>query len=215
MADEDKGKSITQQISERLQAGETREELIQAGFNPGSVRVVYSELKKKGLVEESKPSNGRLQVFAKGSPAEAIIDAITVPDGKDLDGFTRGVKFGMSLLVVGVRLAQEMSTIGVQQAKPLVNMAREMRAGEEAAARSASQDAAAKVGGMLMGNLDPRLGALENRIGELSQPKSPNPMMDMMVRMLEPYLKNIMSAMPGMGGPQPLQAPEGWSIREE
>ena len=212
--EEDKGRSITEQITERLVAGATKEELVQEGYNAGSVRVIYSELKKKGLVDSDKGAS-KLQVFARGSPAEAIINSIEVPSGRELDGFTHGVKFGMSLLVVGVRLAQEMSTIGVQQAKPLVNMAREMRAGEEAAAKSASQDAAAKVGGMLMGSLDPRLAALEGRVGEIGRVSSGNPMLDMMARIFEPYLKNVLAGLPGMVGPQALQAPEGWTIREE
>jgi len=199
--------------------GKSEEDLIAEGVKPRSVDIYAQELEKEGLrsrpPKPEKPSkdlapvNGRtLQIFAKGSPPEALIEAITIPveDGH-IEGFEKGLKFGANMIILGVRVAQELSNLGVQQARPLIDMAKDMRSGEAAAARSAAAEAAMMTASHVEQTMMPYLASLQKPTGGEAEP-----MKAMMVRAMEPLLKNMMKKiMPGTEtGP-----PSGWSITQE
>ncbi len=200
-------------------------EVVEQGYNASTVRVVANNLRKEKRIpakgkgarvgEAAEPT--RMQTRGKATAAESIIDAIALPEDGDLPGFVAGTRFGMNLMIVGVRMAQEIASIGVQQAKPLIAMSKEMRTGEREAASLASQEAAMKVGALIMGDLGPQMAAMEGKVEGMSKPTSTNPMLDMMVRAMEPLIKNVMGSMPGMPGGQQedAQAPSDWTVREE
>ena len=218
-------------IEEGLLGGVSEEELVAQGFNAGSVRIIAFDLEKAGKrkrpVKAKEPKElktrgePRMQVFAKGSPPEVLVQAIGIPGQVD-PGFESGMKFGMSTLIAGVRIAQELSNIGVQQARPLIEMAKDMRSGEAMAAKTAALEAAADAAGQVQQNIAPFLTGMDARMAGLEKiPRGENPLRDMMARMMEPVMQGMMSKMmpgmmggPGMPGPQQGPAP-GWQAREE
>lgn len=223
---EDKDLSIRKQIEQALTAGETREELIARGFNKKSVQTIASELKTK--LQTRRPvgkapatTSKGLPIFAHGSPPEAIIDTIEVPDVSDGEGvpFEQGIKFGMSLIVLGVRVAQELSGIGITQAKPILDMAKSMREGEGIAAKNAAGEAAMEAAGMVQQSLMPILANLQGGMGG----GGGDPLKAMMVRTMEPIMQKLMGStmgklLPGTSPPQITEGQgkiEGWSRRSE
>lgn len=198
--------------------GKTEEQLVAEGANPGTVRVAAQELEKEGLRRRPKEKPGTevipvgkpggMQVFAKGSPPEAIIESISLPVMANGEGplFEKGIKFGASMIVLGVRVAQELTNLGVQQAKPIMEMAKGMREGEAMAAKSAAGEAAMTAAALVQQNLQPYLANLSR------PPAGPNPMQEMMARLMEPAIQQMISKM--MPGAVP-STPSGWSKRAE
>ncbi len=223
-------KGVTAQIKEALLGGAT-EASLKTRFNPTTVRMAAFDLEKQGLrqrdkkppggkqnsgtgAEEAQPiatgADGKVAIYAKGSPPEALINAVRVPDGERAT-FESGMKFGMSLVVLGVRVAQELSAIGIQQASPLIALAKDMRSGEAAAAKSAATEAAAMAAGEVQANIAPLLAHLADSAE--NRPASVNPMGDMMVRLMEPVMQGVFKqVLPGI--PQS-DGPSGWARRTE
>lgn len=213
-------KSKTKYTKWALMHGKTESELVAEGFNPRSIDICAQELEKDGhrkrpprpekpgteVVPTGKP--GGMQVFAKGSPPEAIIEGISLPVMADGQGplFEKGIKFGASMIVLGVRVAQELSNLGVQQAKPIMEMAKGMREGEAAAAKSAAGEAAMTAAGLVQQNLMPYLANMSK------PPAGPNPLQEMMTRLMEPMIQQVISKMVPGSGPA---TPSGWSKRSE
>ncbi len=190
-------------------------------LNPRTVDICAYDLEKEGHRKRHKkekpgkelvPTGGQkgLQTFAKGSPPEALIESISIPV-EDGEGpiFEKGMKFGMTVLTLGVRVAQELSNMGIQQARPLVEMARDMRAGEAAAAKNAAGEAAMMAAGMVQQSMQPTLSMLAE---QGKTPAGADPVKAMMVRTMEPLIQRMMgSVVPGMGN----QEPQGWVRRKE
>ena len=202
-------------IKWHLLRGASKEELVAAGAAPRSVDIARSELVKANLMARKDkptppPRTGMtaagepkpIQVFSKGSPPEAIINALVMPEeaGQQGPAFEQGLKFGMSVLVLGVRVMQEMSQVGLQQSKPIIDMAKEMRAGEAAAYKEASTDAAMKTAQAMGATIMPMLAGVEAAVDKLERPpEGSDPMKSMMVRTMEPMMKRMMNQiMPGM-----------------
>lgn len=225
----DKEQGIRKQIEEGLLAGESRADLIARGFNKRSVETVASELKsklhsRKPIGKEGAPRvSPGTAIFAHGSPPEAIIEGIVMPDVADGSGvaFEQGLKFGMSLVIMGVRVAQELSGIGVAQAKPIVEMAKSMREGEAMASKNAAGEAAMEAAGMVQQSLMPILANLQKNSGGGSE--GGDPVKAMMVRTMEPIMQKLMGGMlgrlvPGAQPPQLTQGQgsvDGWTRRSE
>ncbi len=188
--------------------------------NSRTVDICAQELEKDGLRKRPqkppKETTGKTlqtsnqvkttQVFAKGSPPEALIDSLDLPivDGQ-IVGFESGMKFGARMVVMGVRIAQELSALGIQQVKPLIELSRDARSGEEAAAKNAAIEAATGAAAMIQQNLTPYLA-------NMSKPAEANPMQSMMARTMGPIIERLMGGLlPGMGP----QEPSGWSKRSE
>ena len=217
---------IVEEIAMAIMGGITPEELKEAGYDTGSVDAVVSRMKKIGSIDkngepnEDKPPT-KLRVFARGTPVEAIIDALEIPSDENVNGsFSHGMKFGMSLIVIGTRLAQELSAIGIAQARPLIGMSREMRSGEESAAKAAATDVLQKVGGGILGEVVPRLEELKARDTRDQSPtegSDENPMRGMMMRLMEPLMQSAISKItPALGGgPQQPALPSGWTQTTE
>jgi hypothetical protein len=138
----------------------------------------------------------------KQSPLEQLIDELKLPvisDGQ-AQVFDSGVEYGVRSVLVGVRVAQELSAMGVQQAVPIIKMAQEMRESEGQAAKVIASELA---GATLEGNRD--LKAALQQLGSQVQTSSPNPMASMMAGVMQPVLGQAMQQMMGsfMGGAMP------------
>jgi len=223
-AEEPKPEGLTKQIESLLLAGVPEDDIVAQGYNPNSIRIVAYDLEKTG--RRKRPSKALKTVrngsaaITKPSPPEALVESMQIPNTVP-PSFEQGMKFGMSCIVIGVRLAQEMSSIGVQQAKPLVEMARDMRAGEQAAAKSATIEAAGVAAEHVGQTVVPFMQSMDNRLRELEyeRPARPasdpdNPLRGMMAGMVENLFKTMgnkmMPGMMGESGPA-----SGWSRRKE
>ncbi len=170
--------------------------------------------KSTGKALTTQPADKGIQVFAKGSPPEAIIQSISIPmvDGQS-QGFEQGMKFGMTQLVLAVRIMQELSSIGLQQVKPLIDMTRSVREGETAAFKSGADEGAMKAARAIGDTMGPMMAEMQADIKDVTKGSSDaDPMKGMMVRTMEPLLKRVMNKMmPGMEK----TLPGGWSKKEE
>jgi hypothetical protein len=142
----------------------------------------------------------------KQSPLEQLIDELRLPmivDGQ-AQVFDAGVEYGVRSVLVGVRVAQELSAMGVQQAVPIIKMAQEMRESEGQAAKVIAAELA---GATLEGNRD--LKAALQQLGSQIQTSGPNPMASMMSGVMQPVLSQAMQQMMGsfMGGAMPGMPP--------
>jgi hypothetical protein len=145
-------------------------------------------------------------VSQKQSPLEHLIADLKLPlivDGQ-AQVFDAGVEYGVRSVLVGVRVAQELSAMGVQQAVPIIKMAQEMRESEGQAARVIATELA---GATLEGNRD--LKAALQQMGNQIQTSGPNPMASMMAGVMQPVLGQAMQQMMGsfMGGAMPGATP--------
>jgi hypothetical protein len=214
------------QVKWALMHDMTEADLVEQGFNASTVRICAQELEKDGY--RQRPSKGKsdttavvkagkagqIQTFAKGSPPEALINAIELPlNSPNAKIFESGLKTGAALLVLGVRVAQELSAVGIQQAKPIMDMARSMREGEALAAKNAASEAAQEAAMKVSGVFSPHLASLEDTISDLKS-GGQDPVQAMMVRTMEPMFQQMMRTfMPGLAQSQ-LQNPD-WKVVSE
>jgi len=209
---DEKQTSIRKQIESALLAGTSQAELLAKGYNKKSIQTIASELKSKlgtrrPIGKAPIRNKAGLPIFAGGSPPEAIIDNVEVPDVAGGQGipFEQGIKFGMSLVILGVRVAQELSGIGITQAKPILDMAKSMREGEALAAKNAAGEAANDAAGQVVETLGPVLANLQRNTGGVGE--GGDPVKAMMVRQMEPMMGKLMQGvfamiMPSLGAPQ-------------
>jgi hypothetical protein len=119
----------------------------------------------------------------KPSPVEALIQELKIPmlaDG-EAQVFDAGVEYGVRSVLVGVRVAQELSAMGVQQAMPLIKMAQEMRESEAQAAKILAGEFAEAT---LEANKDLK-GAIMG-LGNQITASGPNPFASMMAQGMSP-----------------------------
>ena len=163
------------------------------------------------------PAEGqeRSIVPTRALPLEAVVARLRLPevpviyDGMReayVTGFNEGTRCGINTVLTGIRAAQELSAIGVAQGKPLIEMAKELRAGEAEAVRQAVGEA--------MAHIDGRLAQLETRKPDIAF--APDPMKGVMGRMMERLTDTVMDMFaprpPGQPG-QPT-APQGWQAEK-
>ena len=102
------------------------------GVPRGTLSARVTALQRKGKLvfqtaiaergDETKP------LAIEGIIKTMKLPAMVMDGGKEI--FDAGVKYGMSALVAGVRLAQELSQMGIAQASPVLRRATEMRKAE-------------------------------------------------------------------------------------
>jgi len=204
-----------------------RQELKDEGEKPGTIDAVVHELRKKGHLrfDESKTTFSKMATGKEIIPAmHSFIEEVYVPrpiDGRDgyWDGYEAGTRRARQDLFLSIMALQQLSSLGVQQAQPLVAMAKELRAevNPYEVAQAASQQ-------VLNSSMPQILSAVKQ-----AAPRSPDPWDDMMVRVVEPMIQQMMGTvmggfMPGgmmpmgMGQPMPGQPtpgqappPPGWT----
>lgn len=231
------------QIKWKLLRGQTDKDLVEEGHNAGSVRTSKSHLVRDGYLKKgtqggkgpggnnrppggrtttsvAKPQGSKLQAFAKGSPPEALISALEVPDPTG-DGalmqFESGMKFGLTMLVTAVRLVSEMSIIGSQQVKPLLDMTKVMRDGEAMSYRAGADEAAFKAAQAMGSTILPEVAEIKAAVASMEKSSSGggDPVKGMLVRTMEPLIQSMMGKMiPGAGGGGKSE-PAGWRRRSE
>lgn len=205
------------------------------GFNPKSIRMAAFELDKdkyrkrparsraKEAVSDAGSNGGTTAVATRGKsqfpvptkpvPPEFLINQISLPmDGPGAKSFEQGMKFGASMLVLGVRVAQELSNMGLQQARPIMDMANAMRQGEAEVAKGAAAEAAYLAAQQVGENMLPLITSLQKE-----KASTGDPVKQMMVRTMEPIMQRMMNMfMPGMAG-ETGGLPSGWTrkTREE
>jgi len=203
-----------------LMKGKTKEQLAEEGHNEGTVRIALNHLVRDGFIKKpprkikgevstavTTPAKG-MQVFAKGSPPEAIIESISIPlvDGQAV-GFEKGMKFGMSTLVLAVRVMQELSSVAQGQVKPLIDLVRSVREGESAAFKTGADEGAMKAAQAMGNTIMPMMSEMQANIADATKSSEADPMKSMMVRTMEPMLSRLINKMmPGMEK----QMPQGW-----
>lgn len=140
------------------------------------------------------------------APLEQLVEKLRLPlivDGQ-AKVFDAGVEYGIRSVLVGVRVAQELSAMGVQQAVPIIKMAQEMREAEGQAAKIIAAELAEAT---LEGNKD--LKAALGQLGERMTAASPNPFASMMAGVMQPVLGQVMQKVMGsfLGQAAPASAP--------
>jgi hypothetical protein len=172
----------------------------------GHLRAVrQKERNRKNGRGNGKEENQILSLAAKGAPVEALVYQMSVPELRDgqQEIYNEGFRNGMITVLLGIRMAQELSSMAIAQAAPLIRMAQEMRQAEGQAAHAAAQEAAAAaaegVGSRVQQALAPLLSSLQKPDIALT----PNPLQGLMARMMErtlsPLLERMVSALfPGL-----------------
>lgn len=202
-------KSRREEIWELFDQGYAPREVEDMGYSHAQV---YEEKPKweKANPQSNKPQGAtRALTPGKSIPVECIIDNIAVPDGHR-ESFEQGMKFGMQCLLIGVRVAQELSATGVQQAKPLIDMAKDMRAGEVQAADTAARKAAHEAAFEAVERVAAQLPKAQDKKPDVTQAQ--RPMEAMLARQLETVLDRMTGMMLG-GPPDGATLPPDWSDR--
>lgn len=195
------------EVDERLLEAGSEEELSNIvevlkleGVPRGTLTARITTLRRKGklifVTALTERGEGSKPLAIEGIIKEMKLPTI-VNGGAQI--FDAGVGYGMRVLVAGVRLAQELSQMGIAQASPVIRMATEMRKAEGMSAQEAGQVAAEN--------------ALAGAIQYMSTQKAdiatvPNPMMGIMARAMEPALTQVFARMTGMFSKQPAQQGE-------
>jgi len=202
-------KSKTEQVRQRLlgltdeeDIRNTSKQLVEEGFNAGTVRNVISDMRRKG---ELPPKNGdtastSLQVsypskVAKGDliPPEVALRGIQLEDGIYRKGFTDG----MSVLILAARYNQ---VLAASQAEILTNQLKimeESRKGSAEVAQEAAARAAAGVGAQIM----PEVDALKTLVASQG---GANPAAALMMTLMEPAFRQAAQQLGRLfGGTQP------------
>lgn len=175
---------------------------------------------KTTTVAEKRGGNAQIKSFAKGAPAEVILGSIALPDGMDPQ-FASGMKFGASMVIMGVRIGQDLAAAGIQYAKPLIELAKDMRAGEVAAAEAAGGQAASQAASEaaqgVMSEVAPYMSKLKELMEEEAARKLPTAsdgeMRGMMMEFMKPLLKRITGKMTGMPADDGKEIPDGWTVK--
>lgn len=224
--------------------GKTEEELVAEGFNMGTVRNSAHELRKDGLYQrppkEDRPlavvdkvkkkttdvtlrADKELRSYAKGSPAEDLIQHFArlpdeMRDNVQGEVFESGMKFGLSVAVLGIRMAQELSNLGVSQVKPLIDMTKSMREGEALAAKTAAIEAANEAAGQIGEIIGPTLQDVRSSLASQAEARlaGTDPMRSMIADTFKPMLQNMIKQLMPMGlpGTDSDSGVSGWTKRK-
>ena len=179
------------------------DKLTEEGYKIENIRPRKSERR-----QELKKQGKALQITGAKVPlsAEAIVECLPAPTDVDgrVDGvFVAGMRYEALNIIRGIRLAQELSKMGIDQATPVISMAKEMRAAEGKAADEAARIAAASVGAQIM----PEVAALRTLVASQGE----NPMASMMMTLMMPSMQQAAQQLAGLfGATQPgTQPPTG------
>lgn len=187
-----------------------RQQLKDAGEKSGSIDACVSELRKKGHLKFDE----KAVIPTKALPVEGIVESLPWPvsvNGEVDERFVAGMKYEAYNVIRGIRLAQELTKMGLDQAVPIIKMAQEMRQAEGQAA----QVLATQLGQATMQSNQQIISAINNLAA--SQPGAPAPWQAMAARLAEPLFTQAMQqlsaslfkAMPQLGmTQQPAVQPE-------
>jgi len=163
-----------------------KEELKAEGQKPGSIDAVIHELRQRGHLQfgGGKGMSSKSVVLRDLSPAiRSFIDEVYVPrpkDGQDgyWDGYEEGTRRARQDIVLAMWGLQQLSALGIQQAQPLVAMAKELR----------TEPNPYEIGAAVAEALGPAFSELKS--GMVAS--SPNPLATMFFSSLAPFIKGLM-----------------------
>jgi hypothetical protein len=218
MTDSQQDETIKDRIIVLLQKGYKRGQLINDfGLAERTVDAAIRAYKELGNGDEgNNKENGSPLVddevsaprskstsITKALPLEAIVESLPWPVDVDghVDGvFVAGMRYEAINVIRGIRLAQELSKMGVDQATPVIKMAQKMRQAEGEAAKTVAQALAQAT---LEGNRE-ILAALNN-LNLSTKAASPDPMQRMIGMMQNiPQMFNAMNALMSLFGMKPV-----------
>jgi hypothetical protein len=157
---------------------------------------------KRKIPQPDNPPADDLPPLAtlKALPADAILERIVIPPlhgEHEAELYNTGFRHGLLVVILGVRLAQELSSLGIAQAAPLIQMAREMRQAEAQAARTAAEEAAQKAAHAAAERIIQNLKASPGDIAT-----APNPLEGLFARHLEQALSPLLERLLSPFAPQ-------------
>jgi len=158
------------------------------GEEKDNIKVFKSKRRKE--LQRQKPTTAVTR-FAGQLPAEAIVDGLPWPtsvDGEVNPAFVAGMRYEAMNVIRGIRMAQELNKMGLEQAKPVIEMAKEMRQAEGQAA----QTIAAQFGQVTMQSNQQILSAIHQLAAAQAQGQPPasdtNPMVKAIFSAMQPYV---------------------------
>lgn len=160
-------------------------------------------MREKHSGQETTHGSTSAIVNKKGqSPLEMLVKDLELPAlvNGQAEVFDAGVHYGVSSVLMGVRVAQELSAMGVQQASPIIKMAQEMRESEGQAAQVIA-------GQLAEATLDNNRGILE-AIKAQGVASSPNPMLTALTQTMMPILQQSLGKFMGAFVPAQQQQPQ-------
>lgn len=228
--DDDKGRGMIRIASEELERDGFRKSQLPKPHTKDMQALMDPASNVKGGKTSKLPAPRKekeLKIFAKGAPAEAIVETLGPPDVPGADQFFKGMNYGMKLIIMGVRIGQDLAGSGIAMAKPLIELTKEVRANEHAAVQeaveTATQEAATNAATQVMNEVSPYLGKLNELLENtdlLEKKIKPdvevNEMKGMMMEIMKPMIKQITSkltkSLTGIdSGTDSNAIPEGWT----
>jgi hypothetical protein len=144
---------------------------------------------------------------AKAQPLDLAISHLRVPMVPEQfngaaniywSGFNEGVSYGANTILAGIRAAQDLSSLGIAQATPIIKMAQEMRQSEGQAARIiATELAQATLESNREGNRE-----IMAALNKQTTAQNPNPMLMMMTQAMSPMFQQVLGNLVKMVQPQ-------------
>lgn len=168
------------------------DQLKEEGYKVENIRPRKSE-RRQELKKQQKfmPVKGTSSALA----AEGIVENLPWPvdvDGHVDGAFVAGMRYEALNVIRGIRLAQELTKMGIDQATPVIRMAQEMRQTESQAAKEAAMQAAAGVGAQIM----PEVEAIRKQM----MTQGENPMASMMMTLMMPSMQQAAQRLTGLFG---------------
>jgi hypothetical protein len=174
-----------------------RQELKDQGEKPGSIDACVSELRKQGHLK----FNGKTLAITKALPVEAIVENLPWPvdvDGHVDGAFVAGMRYEAMNVIRGIRLAQELTKLGIDQATPLIKMAQEMRQTEGQVAKETGIAMGSEIAGRMFDFMEQRLPQKSDIA------MAPKPFEGVMARTMETMMNRLLGI---TGGGQPGPTP--------
>jgi hypothetical protein len=153
--------------------------------------------------ESSNEGNQETKLPMKTMPVDALIRELELPEltNGTQQVFDAGVVYGMKSILIGVRVAQELSRMGVDQATPIIKMAQEMRQAEGQAAEVAAREAARETAAQVAAYFDQKKPDIAT---------TPDPMAGFLARAMETMWNSIVGRVLGGAPGGQIQLPPGW-----
>ena len=202
MTTEEQGK--TEYVRNRLLEARSDEELEvickqlkeEPGIAEGTVKAEKSKLKTKGAFK-FKAETSKAVVPRGAMSVEALIQELQLPNmvNGTREVFDSGVAYGMKSILIGVKIAQELSKMGIEQAGPIIKMAQEMRQTEGQVAKETGIAMGGEIASRMFDLIEQRL---PQGGGKADIATTAKPMEGLMARTIEMMMNRMEGMMFGV-----------------
>ena len=133
------------------------------------------------------------KALGKAQPVEMLIRETRLPNIVNGNAriFDAGVEYGMKTILVGVRVAQELSRMGIGQAEPIIRMAKEMQPQAGDIARETGMAMGGEIAGRLFDYLE------QKQPKKVETEKKTDPMRNLMSRTMELLMNQLTGQLSG------------------